>query len=517
MPELQTPVDGKLLPLKAALDLNRALAAAAVRFCHWKSNDHLAEALAGKTDIDMFVAPADRQMFEDVLARQGIVKIRSQPWASYPDVEDWLAFDAVTGGLLHLHVHYALITGLKRVKHLLIPWQEILLCNLRIDGASGWPVPAAEMELIMLLVRIWAKMPPQRRLFAARIPPQIVKELNWLRASADAARVAQLMSELGLAAETPLVTAILERQALHMRDIVPVSQVLYGKLREHRRMSWSKALGLAVLRNGCMIVGQAGRKLQRPWQTGKTIPQGGLMIAFVGTDGAGKSTVTRDVCKWLRFKLDVHLVYMGSGDGGTGLFDWMRRGIRAVVQAAQPARRRGRTRKSAGRPRPLGFLVRLVELHQLAVMRHKIKLLRRSRRLAQRGSIVITDRYPQKQVFGISDGPKLQNGSGFDWAARLELRMYDEAAELGPDVLIKLMTDPETAFRRKPDHDPDTISRKCEVISQLSFARCEVVEIDARPPYDEVLLAAKRAIWSRLIHNSDCSSSRPMRASGPGM
>ena len=501
MPELQTPADGKLLPLMAALDLNRALAAASVRFCHWKSNDHLAEALAGKTDIDMFVAPADCLVFEDVLARQGILKIRSQPWASYPEVEDWLAFDAETGGLLHLHVHYALVTGLKRIKHLLIPWEEILLRNLRIDGASGWPIPAAEMELIILLVRIWAKMPPQRRLFAAKIPRQVVKELNWLRASVDATRVAHLMGELGLAAETPLVTALLRRQALHMRAVIPISRVLYGKLRGHRRMSWSKALALAVLRNGRMVVGKAGRKLQRPWRTGKTIPQGGLMIAFVGADGAGKSTVTRGICKWLRFKLDVHPVYMGSGDGGTGLFDWMRRGIKTMVQAARLARRRDRKTKSAGKPGPSAFLVRLLELYQLPVMRHKIRLLRLSRRLVQRGSIVVTDRYPQKQVFGISDGPKLQNGSGFDWAARLELQMYGEAAELGPDFLIKLMTDPQTAFRRKPDHDPDTISRKCEVIRQLSFPRCEVVEIDARRPYDEVLLAAKRAIWSRLIHS----------------
>lgn len=45
-----------------------ALKQAGVHFVHWKSNDHLAEALAGLTDIDIYVAPADRAAFETVMA-----------------------------------------------------------------------------------------------------------------------------------------------------------------------------------------------------------------------------------------------------------------------------------------------------------------------------------------------------------------------------------------------------------------------------------------------------------------
>ena len=45
-------------PLAAARDIGLALAAKGIRFVHWKSNGHLAEALSGQTDIDMFADPA---------------------------------------------------------------------------------------------------------------------------------------------------------------------------------------------------------------------------------------------------------------------------------------------------------------------------------------------------------------------------------------------------------------------------------------------------------------------------
>ena len=457
MPEMHPPADARPPALKAAAGLNRALREAGVGFCHWKSNDHLAEALAGETDIDLFVAPADRPAFEAVMAAQSIVRIISQPWASYPGVEDWLAFDQASGGFLHLHVHYALLTGLKRVKHLHIPWEETLLANLRIDAASGWPIPAAEMELIILLVRIWAKMPPQRRLIGARIPRQIVRELNWLRDGADAARLEALMHELGLDPEIASVVALLKASRLTTGDVIPVARTLYRRLAAHRRMGWWRALGLAIARNARMVVAQAGRLAHLPWQTGKTLPRGGAIIAVIGSDGSGKSTLTGDLLKWLRFKLDVYPVYMGSGDGGSGPFDWLRRTIKASVKPLRRAPADRPSQKPEAKPETHGFLSRLVELHQLPLMRHKIKLLRLSRRLTARGSLIVADRYPQSQVNGISDGPKLQDGRGFDWAARRELPMYEEAARLGPDLLIKLLVDPQTAHRRKPDHDPATI------------------------------------------------------------
>ena len=247
-----------------------------------------------------------------------------------------------------------------------------------------------------------------------------------------------------------------------------------------------------------MVLARAAHALGWFGQVGKTLTGGGAIIAFVGADGAGKSTLTRDIVDWLSYKLDVHLIYLGSGDGGTGAFDRLRRAIRAIVNAVRRKPGDAEEKQATAASRQCGLLQRLVQLHQLPVMRHKIKMLRRARRLAGQGSVIIADRYPQTQVRGINDGPRLLDGASFDWAAAREARLYQEAETLGPDLLIKLLIDAETALARKPGHARGKVERKCEVIHQLVLPQCVAVEIDARRPYDEVLRAAKLAIWRAL-------------------
>ena len=66
-------------------------------------------------------------------------------------------------------------------------------------------------------------------------------------------------------------------------------------------------------------------------------------------------------------------------------------------------------------------------------------------------------------------------------------------------MVIKLSIDPATALSRKPDHDPAAIIRKCKIVDELAFSRSHVVTIDANCSYDEVLHAAKQAIWNFLL------------------
>ena len=500
-PPLKRSATAKPTPLLAAGRLHQALQRDPVRFCHWKSNDHLAQALAGETDIDLFVAPVDQTTFERVAVEMGALRILSQPWSRYPDVDDWLLFDEATGGFLHLHVHYALITGLKRIKHLRIPWEGSLLDHLRTDESSGWPIPSAELELLILLVRIWAKMPPWRRLINPKLPSHIIKEFHWLRNAAASDKLVALAEQLGLRIEKTSLLKLMKKEPPPADDIVAIARSINENLRTHYRMPWIVALASATMRNSRLGFAKAGRRIGNATQLGKTVVGGGLMIAFVGSDGAGKSTLTLDVEKWLRYKLDAHTFYMGSGDGGVGLFHTLRRGIKGMARSAGP-RLKSKAGDNGKKTKAIGFFSQLAGLHQLVLMRRKLRLLRLARRIAPMGSIVITDRYPQSQFHGICDGPKLQNGRGFSWAARAELRLYEEAARLGPDLLIKLSIDSQTAHRRKPDHDLTTIERKCAIVEQLSFPRSSVVVVDARQPYQDVLLAVKRAIWSSLVEHS---------------
>ncbi len=134
--------------------LLEALFKAQVRFAHWKGNNHLPQSLEGQTDIELLIDPDYREKFEEVMKSLHFKKAISPKWDRYPKVEDWLGFDPETGKILHLHTHYALVTGIKYVKHLYLPWLSEFFNQLRIDKRSGWPIPKAEMEIIILLIRI---------------------------------------------------------------------------------------------------------------------------------------------------------------------------------------------------------------------------------------------------------------------------------------------------------------------------------------------------------------------------
>lgn len=460
-----------------------------VGFAHWKSNLRLAGGLAGATDLDLLVDRRDAASFSSVVTGLNGQRIISQPWASYPGVEDWLILDPAKGSFLHLHVHFDLVTGLKRVKHLCLPWSAQVLADVRKDPRTGWPIPAPEMELLLLLIRIWAKMPPFQRLFGARIPAHVVAELRWLEAQCEAEDVRALAASLGLSADVKLPFA-------GQAEILHGARHLYGQVRPYYRMSWPRALVRSALLHLRLAAVRMWLTRIGPIRYGKLLDGQGAMIALIGTDGSGKSTVSRALLEWLQYKLDVHLIYMGSGDDSAGWLNRLRRGLSrswresGVVKAARVPK--------ADAPRPATFAEKSWRLFDFLLLRRKLRLLRLGRRVADRGGVVLLDRYPQDQFNGISDGPRQQDGGGFGRVSRAERNMFAEARSLGPDLAVKLSVDPVTAHGRKPDHDIEMIRWKSDIIDRLRFPEAEVVVIDAGAAPEAVLLAAKTAIWHRL-------------------
>ena len=48
----------------------------AIRYCHWKSNEHLTAAMEGKTDLDLLVKEEDKEKFKKLLTgtRYGVTQ-----------------------------------------------------------------------------------------------------------------------------------------------------------------------------------------------------------------------------------------------------------------------------------------------------------------------------------------------------------------------------------------------------------------------------------------------------------
>lgn len=216
------------------------------------------------------------------------------------------------------------------------------------------------------------------------------------------------------------------------------------------------------------------------------------LIAIVGCDGTGKSTLAADVAEILGRERPVAVCYLGLGSGAIGerIKHWplVGRSIERMLA------RKGRQTRTAGERIPgLGTASVVYALSVLRGRRFGKMLALRSR-----GVTVITDRYPQIDVPGFYDGPGLSAASpGSPAVAALAAReraMYERMASYHPTLVIRLDIDAETAHARKPNHDLNLLRRKVAATAQLAFGGAPIVDLDSRAPYAQVRQRALDAI-----------------------
>lgn len=228
------------------------------------------------------------------------------------------------------------------------------------------------------------------------------------------------------------------------------------------------------------------------------------LIALVGADGSGKSTVSNALLEWLEEYQPTSLCHLGKQTGAwgraIGRLPILGRSLdRAIVGHASKVRQE----KGAG---PLTSVI-IFTLSMRRVVRFA-----RMRLLHSRGIAVLTDRYPQAVVPGPMDGPGLVARHPKGWLPRFLTRkeqgLYDWMASYTPDLVIRLNVDLPTALRRKPDHRPASLERKIRDAKVLSFNGAPILDLDSRWPLDVVIGCAQDAIRPILQHGKQSTSER---------
>lgn len=235
-------------------------------------------------------------------------------------------------------------------------------------------------------------------------------------------------------------------------------------------------------------------KTRQSSPSASTLPN---VIAVIGCDGSGKSTLTADLLLDLQSKRRVELVYLGQSSGN--IAQW----IKSLPLIGAPFERylvkkaeRAHEKKVSAPDNATVLVIYLLSLWRV----HKF---RRVLKLARRGVTVITDRYPQAQIPGFHfDGTGLtsahqQNWLGSKLAAR-EQRLYEWMSQHLPTLLIRLNIDAETAHARKPDHKLSTLQSKATTIPTLHFNGAHILDLNSRDPYATVLSSAKQAVYQAL-------------------
>lgn len=215
------------------------------------------------------------------------------------------------------------------------------------------------------------------------------------------------------------------------------------------------------------------------------------LIAVIGSDGSGKSTVCEQLLIHVKKYGPAVKVHLGKQAGNVG---------RAVSQLPLIGNSVGKsivsnTKKVRSKKSRLGMLPALVIT--FFVFR-RLRRFRRMLALRRQGLIILTDRFPQAQIPGAYDGPTFPVDTKGNFIVRRLAKQEHDAfrwmASHKPDLVLKLNVDLDVACSRKPDHRKDALARKIATTPQLKFEGANIVDIDANKPLDEVIASAERAI-----------------------
>lgn len=475
-----------------------------IRYCHWKSNEHLEEALTGDTDLDILFSADQRQILEQALSEAGLKRFRAVPLMQYNAIEDYIGFDKETAKIWHLHLHYRLSLGEKHLKGYTAPWTEYILSRRHLVETDEGSIYCSnpEDETVLIYVRMALKL--RWRDFGRKIGNDDITEMNWLRGQAsqdDAVRVAEDLLGKRVACEMNKVLSVkpekknqlLKLQKVlrrEMRNFTPYNRFTSWAVRTKRELFW---LCAGVKRRLGLSSANPGRRVS---------PSGGTVVAILGCDGAGKSTTLSYVKKEFNKKIDVYSTYLGSGDGSSSL---LRKPMKLIAGKVGGKGLGHSVEKELDSGKKISLKSRLYAVAKViwavTLAKEKKSKLNKITKARNNGMLILADRYPQIEVAGYSDGPLLAryaSGNGImkriaDW----EYNIYKNAYINSPDLLVKLMVPTEIAVQRKPEMTEEEIDNKKAAVRAIHTGKKEV-EINTNRDLIESVGDVMQAIWAEL-------------------
>ena len=485
-----------------------------VRYCHWKSNEHLGEGLNGKTDLDVFVFPDDQMQAEAHLVECKYIKFTPQASSRYPMVDEWIGFDDATGKLVHIHLHYRIITGTKFCKEYCFPVDREMIENRVLDKATNVYISSPELELIILFARIILKASNKQRFSTLGYQD----EVNYLISHLDKSKLRILCVSLLENDGEPYFNIVTKGQ-LQKRDWADLKKCVYHWLNPHKNRS---GINCFIRSKYYWFLLYSDLFIEKffhiPIISKKTLAGAQISICFIGQDGSGKSTLSDQIEKWLRWKIEAHRFYLGSGEHLRSPIKWLmnkaslfrnkrthsQRECGNIPSTVSSSENRCKKR---GLTTWLGMLVSCYEFRNIA--KRAFKEIKKADLYSKKGAISIFDRFPQVQFDGIYDGPKIRPiyiKKGYsNWfvnrMALQEERYLKAIQNYQPTIVFKLLLSPEESIRRKPFENIDAVKKKHEITKKLEFPTSEVFVLDATQDYNSEILTVKKLIWQCFLKN----------------
>jgi hypothetical protein len=476
--------------LSSIVALLASLDASKIRYVHWKSNVNAANALAGKDDLDLLVHPSDRDMTLAVLRQECFVEGIARRDAWHTGMSHHFAPDLEAHRLVHVHLHDRLMLGFDFDKNYTLPVVDWYLSESR--KIREMRVPAPERELILFTIRTlikharstrWARFPVGWRSLLSDRPGELSaserSEFLYLSQAADLDMLKQALAESKLPIdESKLITALetcLSNPS--SRQIQRLARTIKHSLAGYRNRAEATSFLMAAMRLFAKRLGSVATGLGFAAHKGRKFDRGGRIVAFLGGDGAGKSSNVDAVHGLMQRYFHVEKIHVGRPN----------RSIRGALFTLFSK---------------MWFVVRQAELGQsyrhLALATDRIAAFRRAERVRSQGGIAVLDRLPTPWVKTM-DAPRIVSPTTAHgrYLALRERRIYGQFK--GVDLLVVLRLNPQMALRRRPEDDPDHLMARSGEIWNQTWTAEYMFSIDTGDfDLPTVVRRVTRRVWDSV-------------------
>lgn len=481
-----------------------------VMYCHWKSNFALTQLQTGEVELDILVDRKSLSKAIMILLDIGFKPAVVKRGPETPTVSHYYAFDSHTGQLIHIHLFCSVFTGESFIKSHVLPFETMLLENSSYLGKLRTVSKPAELAIFIL--RHFIKYGSFLDIYYLKGKNKEIKaELMWLFSENNYKDSVNLLREYCPVIDEHLFNECID--ALSGHQSLAKKILLACRVRHRLRIYKKNTIAFQSFAYMHLLWVQLMRRLRR--NKNKRLFSGGAVIAFVGPEATGKSTLVSAIEDWLGQVFAVSKVHAGKP-----VSTWLTWPLHVSLPLLRSRLPRLRTSRLEGhhpeahaqrsQPTMEGMTSLTYALRAVALAWDRRCLLVKVRRAAVNGAIVICDRYPSSEL-GAMDSPRLQEKQSqgglvtslYNRLARLEHALYAEIPP--PDIVLRLSVSIETAKRRNHERIKPGKETSAYVESRHRQSRDwhragtkYIYDINTDQSLEETILQAKRYIWESV-------------------
>jgi len=498
-----------------------------VNYCHFKSNSHLSDSFSWDTDFDILVDKRDFNKFKEIIYSLWYKEVISQPWARYPLVYDFVWLDKKTWKIIHLHIHLEIITWTKFVKEyylnnltpLFLDENNMILTNNLIK------IPIPELELILLLIRLWVKT-SIKQIIIWKFPENINKEIYCLLKKFNQEKFISLLKEaFGYMSNKDfdeLKNLFLQIICLFKNNNQEFSRLVILKLKSLIK----KVISPYKIKNFIFFRKQFNKyyeifrailfRIKIYTHYKKILVNWWLTVVMLWPDWSWKSTIIKKLKKDFLYKINTQDFYFWT-------WDWHKTILLILVQKllllwklffrnktkAQIGNNIGKPYKETIQKSRWFLYDTMASIYYFVIARDKYIKFKNILTHYNNWTICLVDRFPQNQFCNINDWLSCYSKQNVkvnpiaNYFFKKEKQIYDIILNSKLNiVIVKLNIDTQTAFNRKKNYDKNhkfsDIKDKVEIINSLNFNNWQTINIDAKQEINKIILEIKNIIWKNL-------------------